>query len=252
MATHTDLYVYAYLRAKDSDHGPQGSPYYIGKGRLRRRFDRKHTVPPPKDPNRNVILAQDMTDPDAMQAEMLLIFLYGRLDRGTGILCNLSDGGEGPTGRIVSAENRLAVGNANRTRVLTEEDHRHISQSHLGRKHTPEAKEKIRQANKGLPRSPERIAKWRESKIKNAKPISDETKAKLRLARLGWKHSEETKAKILAGGRRFRENQIKDRVRLQDKEVAGCPNPTSKRGSPIWRTYWSRPSLKDCMNGVPT
>ena len=97
-------YVYAYLRSKDSKNGPKGSPYYVGKGKDRRVYDRNHSITTPRDRRMILFLAKNMNETNAHQAEMLFIHLYGRLDLGTGCLYNLTDGGDGASGNIRSEE----------------------------------------------------------------------------------------------------------------------------------------------------
>lgn len=87
-----NFYVYLYLRSSDDSYGPVGTPYYVGKGRHHRRFDLRHNVLVPTDPSNNVIMASGLTERDALQAEMLLIAVYGRISSG-GLLENLSRGG---------------------------------------------------------------------------------------------------------------------------------------------------------------
>lgn len=83
-----ESYVYAYLRKN-------GSPYYIGKGKGARAFTGSHNVEiPPKE--RIQILYENITDAEACELETQLIEKYGRKDLGTGILRNLTSGGEGP------------------------------------------------------------------------------------------------------------------------------------------------------------
>ena len=52
------------------------------------------------------IIARNLTQQDAFELETFLIRLYGRLDNNTGILCNLTDGGEGRSNVIVSLKTR--------------------------------------------------------------------------------------------------------------------------------------------------
>ena len=91
-------HVYAYLRE-------DGSPYYIGKGRDRWRWAQKHNVKiPPKERIRFV--ADYLTNEEACAKEIALIKLLGRKDLGTGILRNLTDGGEGAPGKVVSEQQK--------------------------------------------------------------------------------------------------------------------------------------------------
>lgn len=83
------FYVYLWLRKRDL------SPYYVGKGCKQRAFSKKdHYVCCPDDPSRIVIIP--MTDEDtALAYEIYFIDFWGRKDLGTGILRNMTDGGEG-------------------------------------------------------------------------------------------------------------------------------------------------------------
>lgn len=89
------FYVYAYLRSRNSANGNVGTPYYIGKGSNHRAYSKQRIVSRPPEPSRILLLCNGATEVDAFQAEMLLIFLYGRLDLHTGILHNRTDGGDG-------------------------------------------------------------------------------------------------------------------------------------------------------------
>lgn len=87
-----DYYVYAYLRK--SDH----TPYYIGKGIDDRAWNKGHSVSLPTNKHLIVILEENLTELGALALERRYIHWYGRKDNKTGILRNLTDGGEGHSG----------------------------------------------------------------------------------------------------------------------------------------------------------
>jgi hypothetical protein len=84
-------YTYAYLR-KD------GTPYYIGKGTGNRaHLQLNHKVYTPEK-ERVLYLKQNLTEEEANRHEVYMINVLGRKDNGTGILLNLTSGGEGISG----------------------------------------------------------------------------------------------------------------------------------------------------------
>jgi hypothetical protein len=85
-------YVYAYLRE-------DGTPYYIGKGKYQRAYKpHKGLSIPPRD--RIQILYSELNEDIAYSLEKMFIAKYGRLNNGTGILRNKSDGGDGHIGIV--------------------------------------------------------------------------------------------------------------------------------------------------------
>lgn len=98
-------YVYQYLRE-------DMTPYYIGKGSKGRAYKSRRAIPKPKDKNRIQIIAHKLSESEAFLLEMKLIQLYGRKDLGTGILRNMTNGGEGSSGSVWTKEAKLAVSKA--------------------------------------------------------------------------------------------------------------------------------------------
>ena len=96
---HNDYYTYAYLREDKT-------PYYIGKGRGNRAYDKRRRIKPPKDTSRILLLKKNLTEAEAFKHEVYMIFVLGRKDLGTGILRNLTNGGEGASGAVRSAETK--------------------------------------------------------------------------------------------------------------------------------------------------
>jgi hypothetical protein len=220
----TGCYIYAYLRSESSEHGEVGSFYYIGKGKhgkgfYARAFDTKHSVHLPKDRSNVVILADEMTDHDARQAEMLLIFLHGRIDLGTGCLRNLTDGGEGCEGRIVTEETRAKMsksGTGKYSPPWTEERKARASirfsgegNPFYGKTHSEEATQKISKTHKGRKISPEIVAKALAARMSS--PKWEESKKRSAQSRIGHLVSAATRQKISEAhkGKRVRDD-IKD------------------------------------------
>jgi len=105
--TMKEYYTYAYLRE-------DGTPYYIGKGqgdRITRRHYRRDGgyFSPPKDTNRILYLKRNLSEQEAFRHEQYMIDVFGRKDIGTGILRNRTDGGEGPTGKVLSEETKKRI-----------------------------------------------------------------------------------------------------------------------------------------------
>lgn len=104
-----EFYTYAYLREDKT-------PYYIGKGKHNHKTNQKyyraycgnHWVPiPPKQ--RIIILKDDIYENDAFKHEIYMISIFGRKDLNTGILLNLTNGGEGFSGFKLTEERKRDI-----------------------------------------------------------------------------------------------------------------------------------------------
>ena len=163
-------YTYAYLREDKT-------PYYIGKGKENRIYSKQKNIKPPKDKSRVIYLKQNLTEEEAFKHEIYMIDVFGRIDLGTGILHNLTNGGDGTSGCIHSPETRAKMSAA----------HKGKKNHNYGKTLSPETRAKISAATKGKTRSPETRAKMSAAlKGENhpfyGKSRSPETRAKMSAA----------------------------------------------------------------------
>ena len=87
------FYTYLWLREQDGTF-PEGTPYYVGKGKDYRGFSsKKHSVNRPKN-NSSIRVMYWSDEATALAFEMYLIDYYGRIDLGTGCLRNRTYGGD--------------------------------------------------------------------------------------------------------------------------------------------------------------
>ncbi len=156
------FYVYAYLREKDSSTAKAGTPYYIGKGKCKRAWAKERNIPSPTNKSLIIILESNLTETGALALERRLIAWWGRIDNGTGILRNQTDGGDGVSGRKCSLETRQKLSEGNRNRVFTDAHRRNISLGQLGKK----------RPRKITPEIASQIRHWLDNKIFTRKQIS--------------------------------------------------------------------------------
>ena len=135
MTNPNRFYVYAYLRE-------DGTPYYIGKG-CGRRISEKHNVKvPPK--SRRIKLIWDVSEGQAFKYERLAVKFYGCKHNGTGILRNMTDGGEGVSGYRHTAKAKAKFS----LRRNSEESNAKRSAAQAGRPHAAIHAAKLAAANK--------------------------------------------------------------------------------------------------------
>jgi hypothetical protein len=192
----TEFYVYMYLR-KD------GTPYYVGKGKNNRAYSTQRTFNQPSK-DRIVFPYTNLTEEDAFKYEKDLIAKYGRKDNGTGILRNLTDGGDGASGYIQTPEAKEK-----------------LRLAHIGKKKSPKHIEKLKQSHLGKKLSPEHIEKMRLALT--GRKLSPETKEKMKLAHMGHKPSPEAveKARLVNLGRKHSSESIEKmrQSRINNKKV---------------------------------
>jgi hypothetical protein len=140
---YVKYYIYGHYIPGDRE------PFYIGKGHSKRAWNIG---------NRNFwwnnivkkyglevkILYENLTENEAFNIEKQLITEYGRRDKNSGCLVNLTDGGEGVSGLIYTEEMKKRIYNDNWKRGILRGAEK--------RKHDP---------------------KWRENKIKSCKELAN-------------------------------------------------------------------------------
>ena len=174
-------YVYAHTRNDTNE------VFYIGIGTdskgLYSRANNKHSrnnfwIKIFKKVGRKVHILYDNIEEDlAYFLEVQLIQFHGRRDLGLGTLCNLTDGGKGTKGHILTEEIRLLLSQLKTGTTLSENTRKKMSESGRRKIFTEEHRRNLSISGKGKKRSPELCERIRQSQ-------------------LGRKHSEETKKKM--------------------------------------------------------
>lgn len=229
----SNYYVYALFREN-------GQPFYIGKGKGPRWTEHKSEAKAGKRGYRfNIIrgmisrefdfprikIHEGLTETVAYEYETALIRAIGRYPNGP--LVNLTNGGEGTSGRIwtaearakmsrreISLETRAKMSQSARTkppvtaetrarmsaasRNIPSESREKAAIAKRGRKHSLEWRENIRRALKGRP----------------GKPATPETRAKMSAAQAGRVFSPEHRAKI-SKAKRFGEKPLTPAERMR-------------------------------------
>jgi len=152
-------YVYRHIRLD------KNQPFYIGIGsdlQYKRAFEKtRRSIFWNKIINKTLysveILFDNISNEFAKEKEKEFIKLYGRIDEKTGILCNLTNGGDGINGYIFTKEHKEKLSIAAKKRIVSENQKEKLRKYRLEKKFTIEQKEKLKNAKKGIKLSPEHV-----------------------------------------------------------------------------------------------
>lgn len=234
----------------------RGEPIYVGKGSGWRMYLHAMSVRTGKIPHGNIELfkilrniqnngqkiiyrkvLETSDEQRAFDKEKELIAQYGRRDKGTGILTNLSNGGDGQSGYRHTEESKRKLSTANSgqnnamygmsgekapgwKRVVTEETRRKLGKALKGREFSKEHREKLRRVNTG-------------------KVVSEETRRRMSKGHIGLTHTEESKQKIRVAKKAFwgsaRGEQIKVEMSLRFRGGGERPMRLSPLDIPVIR-----------------
>jgi hypothetical protein len=221
-------YIYRHIRVDKNE------PFYIGigsdsKGKYERAFDYSHRHSFWKNivnkTEYEVEILMDEIDWEcACKKEKEFIAMHGRRNLGKGTLVNLTDGGDGNNGAILSEESKnkirlKAMGNKNSVGRSCEASERKRrsdvmkgNKYALGSKRTAEQLERSRTGNVnnswiGRHHSPETIAKLMGNKNGLGRKVSDELRSRISAALKGRKLSEETKSKMRGKRGKYKKNK---------------------------------------------
>ena len=231
-------YVYYLIDPKDA------LPFYIGKGNGDRMYIHESETKAgiiPNDRNlylfnsikeilnngQNVIykkIIDNIEESEAFSIEMSEIKKYGRKNNGSGILCNMTDGGEGVSGLVFTEIQRKKISDSLKGRPTWASTHKEEFSKLItgeknpfyGKTHSEKTKEKIRKSLKetfvifGHPLK--------------GKPKSEEHKKKISEYQKGRKLSEKTKKKMSdsQNKRCIVDDKIKNIIIKLYKKGAGC------------------------------
>ena len=168
-----------------------GLPFYIGIGKKEERAYSKngrsqywHKIVK-KCGFEVEILFDDISYEMAKIKEIEFIKLYGRANINSGILCNLTDGGQGCLGYKHSAESLIKIGEKSKNRFKSVEQINKWKEKRKEYKISQTTKDKIRKTLLGVSHTEERKKNQRDAKLGFI--ISEETKIKISTALKGKK-----------------------------------------------------------------
>jgi hypothetical protein len=200
-----------------------------------------------------IVIKENISWGEACEWEKMRIKEIGRRDLGLGPLVNMTDGGEGTQGVIITEERRVNISLATKEAMSNPEVKKRLSESHLGiqpwntgisvfvgeenpnfgNKWSDEQKNKLSETLKETYKdgfTDDHIEKLKEGR-KGKKPAlgmkhSEETKLKMSESRKGQKRSEDTKLKM----------SLSQKGKTQPKVT--CPHCGQSGGSAMYRWHF--------------
>lgn len=181
-----------------------GQPLYVGKGKGNRwrhhgKYGRnKHLLyimAQAKAEGRELPrmkIREGLTEDKAFEYERAVIAFFGREDLGTGMLVNLTEGGDGPSGYRYSDEERARHSERMKNRTMSPDWRANVSAGLKGKKKTPEH---IAAAAVGQRGSKKSHGWWSTEEGRAKQRQNNPTPFKK-----GHSHSPETLAKLSASG----------------------------------------------------
>jgi len=137
-----------------------------------------------------IIVEENISWDQAKDLEKKLIKKYGRVNNNTGSLCNLTDGGEGCLGFVITQEYRKKLSDSKKGKGARFGKDNHF----YGKNQSKKSRAKMSNSQKETDKNKGENNFW------YGKKMSEERKENLRIMKTGSKHSEETKKKIRSWG----------------------------------------------------
>ena len=206
---YVDFYIYGYFEPGSE------VPFYIGKGRGKRAYvhlEPKHLQREQWPFHRRLrkmvgaevrprieIIERGLTEDAAFAAERRLIATYGRRNNRTGVLLNLTDGGDGPVGRVVSQETRELLSQINTGKTVSPEVRAKMSAALKGRKHSPEHVARRAASRCGSRVRPETLTKMRDAGVRQMQ--NPEARARIAESNSRREWSPEARAEVSKANR---------------------------------------------------